>query len=218
MPGLPKMTSFFDPSCIHRLLCLGAHCDDIEIGAGATILRLLDLKPDLQIRWVVFGAQDPVRREEAARAAKLFAPNASVELLDFRDAFMQYDGARLKESFEELKRSFSPDLIFTHHDDDRHQDHRLINQFTWNTWRNHAILEYEIFKYDGDLGRPNLFSPVSQEHVNRKIEHLHAAFQSQASKQWFTPDVFTSLMRLRGVESNSPSRFAEAFFARKILL
>lgn len=212
------MISLLDPSRIRRLLCLGAHCDDIEIGAGATILRLVENNPGVDIRWVVFGAADPVRREEAAAAAGLFAPNARVELLDFRDAFMQYDGVRVKETFERLKREFDPDLILTHHDDDRHQDHRLINQFTWNTWRNHAILEYEIFKYDGDLGRPNVFSPVSQPLVDRKVSNLLAAFKSQTGKQWFTPDVFTSLMRLRGVECNAPGRYAEAFHARKICL
>lgn len=212
------MISLLDPSRIRRLLCLGAHCDDIEIGAGATILRLVEQNPGIDVRWVVFGAADPVRREEAAAAAGLFAPRARVELLDFRDAFMQYDGVRVKETFERLKREFDPDLILTHHDDDRHQDHRLINQFSWNTWRNHAILEYEIFKYDGDLGRPNVFAPASAEHVERKVLHLLEAFKSQTGKQWFTPDVFKSLMRLRGVECNSASRYAEAFHARKICL
>lgn len=212
------MMSLLDTTKIDRLLCLGAHCDDIEIGAGATILRLLESKPSIKVEWVVFGAQDPVRREEARHAAKLFAPAANVHLLDFRDAFMQFDGVRLKESFERLKSEFVPDLILTHHDDDRHQDHRLINQLTWNTWRNHAVLEYEIFKYDGDLGRPSVFSPVSQECVDRKLANLHTAFVTQRSKQWFTPDVFTSLMRLRGVECNSPSKYAEAFYARKLVL
>lgn len=212
------MISLLNSSQIGRLLCLGAHCDDIEIGAGGTILRLLESNPSIEIRWVVFGAQDLARREEARRGAELFAHSAKVELHDFRDAFMTYDGQRLKECFERIKGEFSPDLILTHHDDDRHQDHRLINQFTWNTWRNHAILEYEILKYDGDLGRPNVFSPISAALVDSKVAFLHQAFKSQTAKQWFTPDVFTSLMRLRGVECNSPSRYAEAFYARKICL
>ncbi|MCS7033978.1 MAG: PIG-L family deacetylase [Phycisphaerae bacterium] len=212
------MLCLCDPSRVRRLLCLGAHCDDIEIGAGGTILRLVEANPQLEIRWMVFGAADELRRQEARAAAAMFAPRAQVELLDFRDAFMPHDGARLKECFERLKREFDPDLILTHHDDDRHQDHRLISQLTWNTWRNHVIFEYEIFKYDGDLSRPNVFAPLSESLVERKISGILQSFRSQAARHWFTADVFRGLMRLRGVECNSPSGYAEAFHARKILL
>lgn len=212
------MINLLDPSRITRLLCLGAHCDDIEIGAGATILRLLEANPKIEISWVVFGAADATRREEARLAAKLIAPNAKVEMFDFRDAFMQHDAVRVKESFERIKKEFNPDLILTHHSDDRHQDHRLINELTWNTWRNHTIFEYEIFKYDGDLSRPNVFSAVSEAHTEKKISVILEAFKSQGQKQWFTPDVFRGLMRLRGVECNSPTKYAEAFHARKLCL
>jgi len=215
------MISLLDSSRVQRLLCLGAHCDDIEIGAGGTVLKLAAANPQLQVRWVVFGAQDEKRREEARRGANLFlaaVQQKQVELLDFRDAFMRYDGVRLKEQFERLKGQFNPDLILTHHDDDRHQDHRFVNELTWNTWRDHTILEYEIFKYDGDLGRPNVFVPITEEIAGKKVAHLFDAFASQSSKQWFTPDVFLGLMRLRGVECNSPTMFAEAFHARKLTL
>jgi LmbE family N-acetylglucosaminyl deacetylase len=214
------MHALLDTSRVRRLLCLGAHCDDIEIGAGGTILRLIEANPQVEVKWVVFGARDDTRRQEARAAAKMLLGGAKndAEFLNFRDAFMQHDGVAVKETFERIKRDFQPDLILTHHDDDRHQDHRFINQLTWNTWRNHVILEYEIFKYDGDLGRPNVFVPLTQSQVDRKLAVLFESFKSQASKQWFTPDVFLGLMRLRGVECNAASRYAEAFHARKLCL
>jgi LmbE family N-acetylglucosaminyl deacetylase len=137
-----------------------------------------------------------------------------VELLDFRDAFMQHDGARLKEAFERLKAGFRPDLILTHHDDDRHQDHRAVSQLTWNTWRDHPVFEYEIFKYDGDLGRPNVYVPLDAALVSRKIDLLRGCFASQAGRHWFDDETFRGLLRLRGAECNSPSRYAEAFTAK----
>jgi LmbE family N-acetylglucosaminyl deacetylase len=140
----------------------------------------------------------------------------SADFLQFRDAFMQHDGVAVKEAFERIKSQFQPDLILTHHDDDRHQDHRFISQLTWNTWRNHAIFEYEIFKYDGDLSRPNVYVPLSKAHVDRKLGVLFEAFKSQTGKQWFTADVFAGLMRLRGVECNAPNQHAEAFHVRKL--
>lgn len=214
------MLRLLDLARAHRLLCLGAHCDDIEIGAGATIMSLIEANPRLEVLWVVFGGRDPVRVEEARRAAGLFlagAAESEVIIHGFRDAFLPFHGEAVKDAFEALKQGFAPDLILTHHGGDFHQDHRLISQLTWNTWRDHAILEYEICKYDGDLGRPNVFVPLLESRCQRKIAQLMDAYPSQARRTWFTADVFWSLLRLRGVECNAPSHYAEAFFARKVL-
>jgi LmbE family N-acetylglucosaminyl deacetylase len=210
-----------DARRVERVLCLGAHCDDIEIGAGGTVMRLVAENPGIEFHWVIFGGADPSRADEARRAAALFTQGArriEVIIHGFRDAFLPWEGAAVKEAFERLKRSCAPDLILTHHDDDRHQDHRLISELTWNTWRDHAILEYEIFKWDGDLGRPNVFVPLDEALCRKKAAHLTEAFASQRSRQWFSEDVFLALARLRGVECNAPSRYAEAFYARKLVL
>lgn len=215
------MIPLLDTRRVKRLLCLGAHCDDIEIGAGGTVMRLVEEHPGLQIRWVVLGGADPARADEARRGAALFTKGAGqvqVTVHGFRDAFLPWQGEQVKEAFEALKQDFAPDLILTHHDDDRHQDHRLVSELTWNTWRDHAILEYEILKWDGDLGRPNVFIPVDEAHCRRKVDHLLDVYASQRSRHWFREDVFLALLRLRGVECNSPSRYAEAFYARKMVL
>ena len=214
------MLSLLDLTHVKRLLCLGAHCDDIEIGAGGTLLRLARAYPQLEVRWAVFAGENPVRVEEAQLGAKLFLTGlkkSQVTIFGFRDGFMPYQGEMIKEAFEELKASFMPDLILTHHDDDRHQDHRLISQLTWNTWRDHMILEYEIMKYDGDVGRPNFFVPLPENLCQDKIAGLMKAFPSQSNRRWFNEEAFWSLLRLRGIECNAPSRLAEAFFVRKIL-
>jgi LmbE family N-acetylglucosaminyl deacetylase len=214
------MLSILDLTRVKRLLCLGAHCDDIEIGAGGTLMHLAKAQPRLEVRWVVFAGEDRVRVEEAHRAAELFLTGVAkkeVTIYGFRDGFLPFQGNLVKETFEELKSSYAPDLILTHHDDDRHQDHRLVSQLTWNTWRDHMILEYEIMKYDGDLGRPNLFVPLSEEICRDKITGLLKSFPSQSNRQWFTQDAFWSLLRLRGLECNAQSRLAEAFFTRKIV-
>src|SRR5271156_5000768 len=158
------------------VLCLGAHCDDIEIGCGGTLLHLKNAFPDLQFHWVVFSATGP-RGQEAAKAAELFTSGCKKEIVlkDFRDGFLPYSGGKAKEYFEEMKSQVNPDLIFTHWNGDAHQDHRLISELTWNTFRNHLILEYEIPKYDGDMGRPNLFVPLELDEYQRKIDHLFAA-------------------------------------------
>ena len=203
-----------------RVLCLGAHADDIEIGCGGTILRLLESYSNVDVRWVVLSANER-RAEEARCAASLFLGNAAsseVTIKQFRDGFFPYMGAEVKSFFEELKGEAAPDLIFTHHRDDAHQDHRVVAELTWNTWRDHVVLEYEIPKYDGGLVTPNLFVSIDEETREQKIAHLMTAFGSQRSKRWFTPDTFTSLMRLRGVESGSAGGCAEGFFARKMLL
>jgi LmbE family N-acetylglucosaminyl deacetylase len=212
------MLSILDMTRVKRLLCLGAHCDDIEIGAGGTIMRLAKAYPKIEVRWVILAGEDPTRVEEARRSAEVFLAGAGaseISIYGFRDGFLPFQGELVKEAFEDLKSNFAPDLILTHHDDDRHQDHRLVSQLTWNTWRDHMILEYEIMKYDGDLGRPNFYVPLTEEVCRDKITGLFEAFPSQAKRPWFDEETFWSLLRLRGVECNAPSRLAEAFHVRK---
>ena len=202
------------------VLCLGCHSDDIEIGCGGTILRLIEEQPSCRFYWVVFSAIG-ARKLEAQRAAKLFVGSKRLErvqLNKFRDGFMPFVAADIKVAFEKLKATISPDIIFTHSQKDAHQDHRLVSELTWNTFRNHLILEYEIPKYDGDLGRPSFFVPLKPAQYEKKVQCLLAAFESQRSKRWFQKETFLALMRLRGMECNSPSGYAEAFYARKIVL
>jgi len=202
-----------------NVLCLGAHSDDIEIGCGGTILRLARQYPNCMFHWVVFSAIG-VRAEEAQLAATLFAGAGALKgplLKSFQDGFMPFVGAEVKVVFEDLK-SISPDLIFTHNRNDAHQDHRLLAELTWNTFRDHLILEYEIPKYDGDLGRPTVFVPLDSELCEKKVQYLIDTFESQRSKRWFQSETFFSLLRLRGMECNAPSGYAEAFYARKLML
>lgn len=203
-----------------NVLCLGAHSDDIEIGCGGTILHLSERYPNSVFHWVVFSAVG-VREAEANAAAARFVPADRLkgpQLKAFRDAFMPFLGAEVKGIFEGLKAAVSPDLIFTHHAKDAHQDHRLLAELTWNTFRDHLILEYEIPKYDGDLGQPNLFVPFASDVCHKKVRYIMDSFESQHSKPWFREDTFLSLMRLRGMECNSPSGYAEAFYCRKMVL
>jgi LmbE family N-acetylglucosaminyl deacetylase len=205
---------------LRQVLFLGAHPDDIEIGCGGTVARLRALHPSLDLRFVVLTSS-PEREAEARHSAELFAgPEAArrLQVERFRDGFLPYVGGAVKEVFERLKGELEPDLIFTHHRADLHQDHRLVSELTWNTWRDHLILEYEIPKYDADLGHPNLFVPLEPEEVERKIKALLEAFPSQRRRAWFEPDTFRMILRLRGLESNAPGRFAEAFHARKLIL
>lgn len=203
-----------------RVLCLGAHCDDIEIGCGGTVLTLAAAKREIEICWVVFSS-DENRKLEALNSANSFLgniPNHKLIVHRFRDGFLPYSGGEVKERFEQLKTEFLPDLILTHYSQDLHQDHRLVSELTWNTFRNHLILEYEIPKYDGDFGSPNLFVPLSKPAYERKIETVLSAFRSQINKQWFSREVFLSIMRLRGMEANAPSGYAEGFYCRKSVL
>jgi LmbE family N-acetylglucosaminyl deacetylase len=203
-----------------EVLCLGSHSDDIEIGCGGTILRLAEQHPGCVVHWVVFSAIG-VREEEARCAASMFVAPSVLRgplLKAFPDGFMPFVGAELKAVFEELKRTVSPDLIFTHYRKDAHQDHRQVAELTWNTFRDHLILEYEIPKYDGDMGQPNTFVPLETEICQKKVRYLMDAFKSQQTKPWFQSDTFLSLMRLRGMECNAPSGYAEAFYGRKIVL
>lgn len=202
-----------------QVLCLGAHSDDIEIGCGGTILELARRYPECAFHWVVFSATG-VRQAEALRGASLFAGKALKEpiLKAFPDGFMPYVGGEIKAVFEELKQTISPDLILCPWRQDAHQDHRLMAELTWNTFRNHLILEYEIPKYDGDLGQPGLFIPLQPETYQKKVQYLTDAFQSQTTKRWFEESTFLALLRLRGMECNAPSGYAEAFHCRKLVL
>jgi|SRR5579859_74258 len=204
----------------YQILCLGAHSDDIEIGCGGTILSLLDWYPNAQFAWIVFSGAGPRAAEaQASMGAWLPAARRSVVAIrDFRDGYFPYQGAEIKAYFEELKQAFSPDLIFTHCRSDLHQDHRLINELTWNTFREHAILEYEIPKYDGDLGSPNVFVHLDGAICCRKLELLRSYYTTQASKPWFTDETFRALLRLRGIEARAPQNYAEAFYGRKLVL
>lgn len=199
-----------------RVLCLGAHPDDIEIGCGGTLLKLAEEKPDAEFFWVVFSGNEQ-RRQEAVDSANSFVNCKKMVVKDFRESFFPYCAVEIKDFFEELKREFSPDLVFTHFGKDFHQDHQLISNLTWNTFRNHLIFEYEIPKYDGDLVTPNVYVGLPEGVVNKKISHLMDSFKSQSDKFWFTEETFRSLLRIRGIECNSPSGYAEGFHCRKIL-
>jgi LmbE family N-acetylglucosaminyl deacetylase len=200
-----------------NLLFLGAHSDDIEIGCGGTILKLASANPKLNILWVVFSAEGK-RRAEARKSATNFlkgAGSSRVIVKQFRTSFFPVEQEAIKEYFEALRKSFEPDTVFTHSREDRHQDHRLLSDLTWNAFRDHMILEYEIPKYDGDLGCPNVFIPLEAAVARRKAKFLQQAFLSQRDKHWFSEDTFLGLMRLRGVEC--ATRYAEAFYCRKIV-
>lgn len=202
------------------ILALGAHSDDIEIGAAGTILRLLDEHPGSVVHWVVFAAEGERETEARASATELLAGAArtTIDVHHFRDSYFPFVGADIKDRFEALKGRVEPDLVLTHRTEDRHQDHRLIGELTWNTFRDHAIAEYEVAKYDGDLGQPNLFAPLPESIARRKVALLLKHFTSQRKRGWFKAETFESLMRIRGVECNAESGFAEAFHVRKVKL
>jgi len=208
--------SVLDGQGARRILFLGAHADDIEIGCGGTALRLVAERRDLEVRWVVFSAT-PQRAAEARASAAEFLDGvkATVVVRDHRDGYLPWSGPTIKEEFEGLKRDFVPDLIFTHYRHDLHQDHRLVSELTWNTWRNHFILEYEVPKFDGDFGSPNFFSALPAATLERKIALVLRHFATQAGRQWFTPDLFRAVARIRGMECVAPEAFAEAFYCRK---
>jgi LmbE family N-acetylglucosaminyl deacetylase len=203
-----------------KVLCLGAHCDDIEIGCAGTLVTLQERHPGSTFEWVVF-TREPGRDEESRRAAHVIhdgRATSKVEVLDFRMSYLPWQGAEIKDHFEHIKQRFEPSIIFTHRLDDRHQDHRLVAELTWNTFRNHLVLEYEIPKYEGDLGQPNLYVPLGEEVVASKLDMLMSCFPSQRSRSWFSRDLFQAQLRLRGIECNAASGHAEAFHARKLAL
>jgi LmbE family N-acetylglucosaminyl deacetylase len=202
------------------ILCLGAHSDDIEIGVGGTLLRLLAEHPGSHVRWVVFSADDAREAEARGSAADFLvdAGSSDVVVHRFRESYFPYIGAEVKDAFEELKAGPVPEVVFTHRRDDEHQDHRTVAHFTWNTFRNHLIAEYEIPKYEGDLGHPNLFVPLDESVAQRKVELLMQHFGTQRSKSWFRPETFRATMTLRGIECAAASGWAEGFHVRKLVL
>lgn len=203
-----------------RILCLGAHSDDIEIGCGGTILQWFRDFPQLDVTWVVFSAP-AARATEARRSAQALLRGAAsrrVILGEFEDAHFPAQFRELKEFCHRVAKDCSPDVVFTHWTEDRHQDHRLVGEVTWQTWRNQLILEYEIPKFEGDLGRPNAFVPLAQSVAHRKIRHLMTHFGTQRSKTWFRPSTFESMLQIRGIESRAESGFSEGFHARKLSL
>ena len=205
---------------IRHVLCLGAHCDDLEIGCGGTVLKLAGGRGHPAFTWIVFSSDDQ-REAEAQRSAESLLRQASssrIIIKKFRDGFLPYEGALVKDAFEEIKAEVQPDLVLTHYREDLHQDHRLISELTWNTFRDHLILEYEIPKYDGDLGSPNVFVPLDESMCRRRNETILKHFSSQSRKRWFSEDLFRSLLRLRGMECNSASDYAEAFYCRKLVV
>ena len=210
---------FFDRTKKPKILCLGAHSDDIEIGCGGTILRFIEEVPKAQFRWIVFSG-NKIRNKEALHSASIFLKKIQTKQIivhNFRESYFPFIGNEIKDCFEEIKKDYNPDIIFSHHLKDAHQDHELISKLTRNTFRNHFILEYEIPKYDGDLGFPNLFVYLDKSIVQRKIGYLCEVFQTQKKKSWFSEDTFKSLMRIRGFESNSLTTYSEAFYCRKIV-
>ncbi len=206
---------------LRNILCLGAHADDIEIGCGGTLLRLLAEQPNVVVHWIVFSGS-AVRVEEATASATQYLGAAAaakqVKIHDFPDTCFPYAGIEIKRVFSNLGATVSPDLIFTHRREDMHQDHRTLADLTWCAFRNHHILEYEIPKYEGDLGSPNLYVPLDKDVAQRKVSMLLDAFKSQHEKPWFSKETFYALMHLRGLECNSPSKLAEAFHCRKVVM
>jgi LmbE family N-acetylglucosaminyl deacetylase len=212
--------SLGQPGAGLTILCMGAHSDDLEIGAGGTILRLLAERPESTVHWVVFTAAGERHAEAEASAREILAPlgaRAHLHLKTFRESFFPADWEIIKGYFEELKGAIRPDLVLTHHRRDLHQDHRTISELSLNTFRDHVIAEFEIPKYDGDLGQPNLFVPLARAVAQRKIELLMRHFSTQRSRRWFRPETFEALMRLRGIECNAPDGYAEAFHVRKLV-
>jgi LmbE family N-acetylglucosaminyl deacetylase len=205
---------------VRRILCLGAHSDDIEIGLGGTLLKLVQQVSDLEICWAVFSAPGK-RAEEARHSAEDFLNGVArkeVRIGSFRESYFPSEWPSIKDWFQEIKAAFDPDVVFTHYRNDRHQDHRVLSDLAWNTFRNHLILEYEILKYDGDLGQPNVFVPLTEQLCARKIELLLEHFQTQTTKHWFSRDTFESMHRIRGIECASETGRAEAFYCRKAVL
>ena len=203
-----------------QILCLGAHCDDIEIGCGGNILKLIEQYKKATVHWVVFSS-DEERGKEARESATMFlsqAESKNILIKTFTASFFPYQGADIKADFERLKQEVSPNIIFTHYRNDLHQDHRTISELTWNTFRDHLIFEYEIPKYDGDFGSPNSFVHLDDAIVRKKIAFIMESFRSQRGKHWFDEETFTAVLRLRGMESCSPAKYAEAFYCRKMVL
>lgn len=212
--------NFADKDRPLKILYLGAHSDDIEIGCGGTILRLLSTYDEVEVYWVVFGSSGQRDNEAVDSATKFLARAKKKEIFikNFKDGFFPYLGGEIKSFFEELKKQVSPDVIFTHYRHDLHQDHRVVSELTWNTYRHHLILEYEIMKYDGDIGNPNFFVHLDENTIRMKVALILECFKSQVNHHWFTEDAFLAMLRLRGIESNASENYAEGFYCRKAII
>lgn len=204
---------------LDSLLCIGCHADDIEIGCGGAVLKLIAEHPQVRVHWVVLSG-DEQRAAEARQSAGQFLTGVEHEIIikDFRDSYFPWCGDKIKEFMHELAACVSPDLILTHRREDMHQDHRTAAELTYNAFRDHLIWEYEIPKIDGDLGQPNVYVPLGKEICDRKVQIIMDAFRSQRGRDWFTDDTFRALLRLRGLECCSPTRFAEAMYCRKMVV
>jgi len=210
---------FGKPGRKFKILCIGAHSDDIEIGCGGTILRIIKEFDDIEVYWIVLGSEGE-RDEEAKTSANIFLSGVKskhIFIKHFKNSYFPYNGGKIKDYFEGIRKKIAPDIIFTHYRHDLHQDHRLVSELTWNTFRNNFILEYEIIKYDGDIGVPNFYVNLDETLCHKKISILLETFRTQTPKTWFTYDTFLSLLRIRGVESASPDKYAEGFYCRKIV-
>jgi LmbE family N-acetylglucosaminyl deacetylase len=215
-----KFTPSHSHGTPHTLLCIGAHSDDIEIGCGGAILRLTQNYPNLKVNWVILSAGEERAAEAEASAADFLrhAGSSRIRIQHFRDGYFPYIGGQIKDYFEQLKSEVEPDLIFTHCRHDLHQDHRITAELTWNTFRNHVILEYEIPKYEGDLQTPNFFIHLDEKLCRQKVSYLMQHFATQTNRYWFTPETFRGLMKMRGVESRAPGGYAEGFHCRKVVI
>ena len=199
-------------------MCVGAHSDDIEIGCGGSIIRLISQNPDVEVRWFVFSAAGN-RGREARKSAGEFLTGAGsfrVQLYRFRESYFPGQWTAIKDAVENIKTHYDPDVIFTHFREDRHQDHRMLSDLTWNTFRNHLILEYEVLKYDGDIAQPNFYVPLAKKTCEIKVETILRNFKTQTPKNWFSGDAFLGILRIRGIEC--ASHYAEAFHCRKLVL
>ena len=202
-----------------RVLALGAHADDIEIGAGGLLIELAAGRPGLEVDWVVLSGDEERAAEARASAAGLLGDGVhlNLELYAYRERFFP-QLTELKERFDDLAGRLDPDVVIAPRLEDRHQDHRTVAEYVWQSFRDHLVLEYEVPKYEGDLGHPNVYVPISAATADRKIEHILASYPSQADRRWFSDGTFRAVLRLRGVESNASSGYAEAFTARKVVL
>ena len=213
----------FQPSLnsVQTILCFGAHSDDIEIGCGGTLLELIDQNPAVEIHWIVLSGEGQ-RAEESRSSAERFLSTGhgrhNMQFRTYRDSYFPTQWETIKDDFHALSREVQPDIVFSHRRNDAHQDHRVVSELTWCTFRNHLVLEYEIAKYEGDLGQPNVFLPISRKNARTKCDLLMECFASQREKQWFDEETFNAMLRLRGLESNSYSGYAEAFHCRKMCI
>ena len=203
---------------IGHVLCVGAHADDIEIGCAGTLLELTDANPGITVEWVVLSASGTRAAETRSAAARLLGADHRVRTETFPERYFPAHVGDLKRYFDALGRRVRPDVVFTPRRADLHQDHRIAAELTWQTFRDQPILEYEIAKYEGDLGRPNAYVALREQTARHKVAALLEEFPSQRDRDWFDGEAFRGLLRLRGIECRAPSGYAEAFHVTKLRL